>query len=381
MTPRARKHQPNIPDHIDQTKIPKGVYWDPSGRGRWFVFEVEGGKKKRRTVAGPSAKLSDLFAITEAGTESGTVQWVCDQYHDSPKFKKLAKGTRDDYSQARDVMLNFPTSLGVKFGELQVARLRNSNFQRLVDRIEADGTPTKANKVLRYSRLVFRWALNRGLVPHNPAQGLESAQERKRQRLPTDAAYDALLAFARDRGTRGSHTEGSVPPYLWIVMEIGYLCRLRGVETITLTDAHAHEEGLHTNRRKRSRDSLVEWSPRLKTAWEAAIALRQSVIDRHALPVQLRAEHRFLILAQHGEPIQKSSLDSAWQRFIQMALREGVIREDQRFGIHDLKRKGGTDTEGNRAERQDALGVSDAMMKVYDKSVPKVKTPISKQQK
>lgn len=105
-----------------------------------------------------------------------------------------------------------------------------------------------------------------------------------------------------------------VPPYLWIVMEIGYLCRLRGVETITLTDAHAHEEGLHTNRRKRSRDSMVEWSPRLNAAWEAAITLRQSVIDRHALPVQLRAEHRFLILAQYGEPIQKSSLDSAWQR-------------------------------------------------------------------
>ncbi|MEN5101246.1 integrase [Stenotrophomonas sp. TWI809] len=271
------------------------------------------------------------------------------------------------------MILSFPTSLGVKFGQLQVARLRHSNFQRLVDRIEADGTPTKANKVLRYPRVGFRWALNRGLIPHNPAQGLESAQERKRQRLPTDAAYDALLAFARERGTRGSHTEGSVPPYLWIVMEIGYLCRLRGVETITLTDAHAHEEGLHTNRRKRSRDSPVEWSPRLRATWEAAIALRQTVVDRHALPVQLRAEHRVLILAQHGEPVQKSSLDSAWQRFIQLALREGVIREDQRFGIHDLKRKGGTDTEGNRAERQDALGVSDAMMKVYDKSVPHVR--------
>lgn len=55
-----------------------------------------------------------------------------------------------------------------------------------------------------------------------------------------------------------------------------------------------------------------------------------------------------------------------------MTLRERVIQEDQRFGTHDLKRKGGIDTEGNRAERQDALGVSDAMMKVYDKSVPKV---------
>ena len=105
MSPRARKHQPEIPAHIDQAKIPKGVYWDPTGRGRWLVFEVEDGKKRSRTVAGPVDKLSDLFAITEASTESGTVHWVCDQYHESPKFKKLAKGTRDDYNQARDVML------------------------------------------------------------------------------------------------------------------------------------------------------------------------------------------------------------------------------------------------------------------------------------
>lgn len=373
MTPRARKHQPNIPSHIDQGKIPKGVYWDPSGRGRWFVFEMEGGKKKRRTVAGPSAKLSDLFAITEANTESGTVQWVCEQYHESPKFKKLAKGTRDDYSQARDVLLKFPTSLGVKFGQLQVARLRNSNFQRLIDRIEADGTPTKANKVLRYSRLVFRWALNRGLVPHNPAQGLESAQERKRQRLPSDAAYDSLLAFARERGMRAARTGGSVPPYLWMVMELSYLCRLRGIETLTLTESQATDEGLQTNRRKRSRDSLVLWSPRLSEAWVAAVARRCAIIERHRLPVQLRADQRFLFLAEHGEPLQKTSLDSTWQRFIQLALAEGVIAADERFSLHDLKRKGGTDTAGNRADRQDALGVSDAMMKVYDKSVPRVK--------
>ncbi|MBU8975488.1 hypothetical protein JI752_004980 [Lysobacter sp. MMG2] len=51
----------------------------------------------------------------------------------------------------------------------------------------------------------------------------------------------------------------------------------------------------------------------------------------------------------------------------------GAITEGQRFSPHDLKRKGGTDTTGNRAEKQDALGVSEAMMKVYDKSVPKVR--------
>lgn len=134
-----------------------------------------------------------------------------------------------------------------------------------------------------------------------------------------------------------------------MIMELGYLCRLRGIETLTLTEAQGTTEGLHTNRPKRS------------------------PIKRHSLPVPLRAEQRHLFLAEHGEPLQKTSLDSAWQRLIQLAISSGVITAEDRFSLHDLKRKGGTDTVGNRAERQDALGGSDAMMKIYDKSVPRVR--------
>ena len=165
----------------------------------------------------------------------------------------------------------------------------------MADRIESAGTTTKPNKVLRYSRLVFQRALNRGIVSHNAAQGFEQAKERKRQRLPTDDAYIKLLGFARDRAARTARTEGSVPPYLWMIMELVYLCRLHGIETLTLTESQAKEEGLQTNRRKRSRDSLVEWSPRLRAAWDAALARRDAIIKRHKLPVQLRPDQRFLI--------------------------------------------------------------------------------------
>ena len=45
---------------------------------------------------------------------------------------------------------------------------------------------------------------------------------------------------------------------------------------------------------------------------------------------------------------------------------------EERFSLHELKRKGGTDMPGTRAEKQDARGVTEAMMKIYDKSVPLV---------
>ncbi len=80
-----------------------------------------------------------------------------------------------------------------------------------------------------------------------------------------------------------------------------------------------------------------------------------------------------VIVSENGEQLSKSSLDTTWQRFIHRAIKNGLITPEQRFGIHDLKRKGGTDTVGNRAEKQDALGVSESMMVVYDHSLPTVR--------
>ncbi|MBC3957712.1 integrase [Pseudomonas sp. DOAB1067] len=79
------------------------------------------------------------------------------------------------------------------------------------------------------------------------------------------------------------------------------------------------------------------------------------------------------MVASHGGALRKSSLDTAWQRFIKSAIEDGTITAEQRFGLHDLKRQGITDTAGNRADKQEASSHRDgAMMDVYDLSVPVV---------
>lgn len=62
---RPRKHDQTIPRHIDQTRLPRGIYWQRKGAGRWYVFvpDPEGGPKSLKTVAGPNARLEDLQAI------------------------------------------------------------------------------------------------------------------------------------------------------------------------------------------------------------------------------------------------------------------------------------------------------------------------------
>lgn len=376
MAPRTRKHHPTIPAHIDQGSIPKGVYWDPTGRGRWYAFVVKEGRKARETIAGPSARLSDLHRLAEegkGGPAHGTVAWMLAKFHGSTRFKSLAKATQRDYETCRAIVEKFPTAVGLKFGALTAARISQTNVQRLVEKIVQQGHPAKANHVLRYLRRVYKWAGPHLGLRDNPAKGIEQAQERGRRRLPAPDVYAKVLAYARERGAYKAHTKGSQPPYLWIVAELGYLCRLRGIETNTLIEAQGEKDGLRTDRRKGSRNNIVEWNPRLRAAWDAALAHRRAVLKRRGQPEQLRPENRFVFLSEDGEPLTKDGLDSAWQRLIKAAILDKVITEDQRFSLHDLKRKGGTDTAGNVADKQTALGVSEAMMKVYDLSVPLVK--------
>lgn len=58
---RKRKFNPDIPRHIDQDALPKGVYW---ADGRWYIIEPhpEGGPTRKRTIAYADARLSDLHA-------------------------------------------------------------------------------------------------------------------------------------------------------------------------------------------------------------------------------------------------------------------------------------------------------------------------------
>ena len=97
------------------------------------------------------------------------------------------------------------------------------------------------------------------------------------------------------------------------------------------------------------------------------------MIKRRHQPEQIHAERRYLVISEDGEPLTKSGLDSAWQRLIASCVQQKIITKEQRFSLHDLKRKGGTDTSGTKADKQQALGVTEAMMKVYDHSLAVVK--------
>jgi len=306
-----------------------------------------------------------------SGVDRDSLAYLAEQYHQSQKFRSLAKKTQVSYCYSRDVLIAIPTKLGKPLGELAVRKFTPSLVQRLIDRIAEEGKPSKAAHALRYLRLLMQWGRNRGFIETNPAQGIEAPKERKQRRLPEPTVMVDLIQLAKQQGKLTRGEKGSCSPYLWYVMEISYLCRLRGIETVTLTDANETPEGVLTNRRKGSRDNIVRWTPRLRAAWEAAKQVRATIWAKRKMPVPDLPQQRRIIVAAHGGALQKSSLDTAWQRLVKQAIDKGIMTADQRFGLHDFKRRGITDTLGNRADKQEASGHRDAsMLNVYDLSVP-----------
>jgi site-specific recombinase XerD len=372
---RPRLHDPSIPSHIDQAKIPRGAYWSRADRV-WYTIITEGGSKRRRKIAGTDARLSDLHALLEdvGGVDRHSLIHLCNQYRDSTRFKTLAANTRKDYDLQRELIVGYKLKSGRQLASVKVSELTVPAVQRLIDKIAGD-TPTKANHLHRYLRMLFAWGIRRGHCTSNPAKGVEQAKERQRRRLPTTRAQNDLLAFAKAGAALKAHTKGSLPAAVWIAMELTYLCRLRGIEAITLTDAHATELGSLTNRRKGSRDSLVRWSPRLKAAWDAAQAVRKAIWERRHIPTPLRPEDRPLLVNQLGQAITPSGRDTLWQTFIKRAIAANIITADQRFGLHDLKRKATTDTKGREAKLEGGGWKEESMLEVYDMDIPEVDTP------
>ncbi|GAA0721628.1 integrase [Dokdonella soli] len=378
MRGRPRQFNPRIPTHIEQIKLPANVYFDHRwGGGTWYQLALVDGRRRRKDLANAKATLADLHKRIEelrVGDSRGTIDWLCGLFAESDKYKALAQGTRDDYAYCREVLRKRKDKAGGPLSAWPVAAFTAPVIQRLVDGI-AKTHPSKANHLLRYLRRLFRWGGNRGhCAKLNPADGIEAATERKQRQLPEPAVMASVIQYAAACGAITTRRPGSQPAYLWAVADIAYLCRLRGIEVVTLTDANATNEGVMTNRRKGSRDNVVTWTPRLRMAWDSLVERRDTIWRAKRAVIPLRAEDRPLVVAEDGAALRRGVLKTAWRRLMVAAVATGAITADQRFGMHAFKRRGITDTKGTKADKQQASGhKSAAMVDVYDFEVPVVK--------
>lgn len=382
---RPRKAPPNLPAHIDYGLVPPGIYWDRTGRGRWCVQDQhpDGHGFKRKTVAGPTARLSDLHAIAEGRrgeAQRGTIAYVIDQHAKSLAFSQLQPSTQKHYRDYAKAIKAYPLKNGTTLGAAVVDRLSPGFIRRLIDVIAQGrpgpkpgdpaipGYPTKANHWLRYLRRVFGWAREHDHITTNPAAGIKQVKEKGAHRMPAVDVFRNVQAYAKECSARGPRARGAVPAYLWAAMELAYQARLRGIEVLTLADAHVDGDVLRTNRRKGSRDNLVRKGAETEEAIAMLRARRAAIWEKNGGVIPIRAEDRYLFVSEDGERLTEDGWQTAWGRMMRNAVKDRVITSDQRFGLHSLKHRGITDTKG---DKQRASGhKSKSMVDRYDHELP-----------
>jgi site-specific recombinase XerD len=365
-----------MPTHIDPGKLPDRVYWKAYGKGCWYTsWRDESGKQHSQRLAGPDATLADLHRAMEdhQGIQRGTLRHLVQSFEASPQFAKLAPATQRDYRFSAAGLIDTRMKTGRPLGEAKLSAWSRPVCQTLIDKIARERGPSAAAHALRYLKRLFRWGINRGHLTTNHAQGVEPPEERRQRKVPTPEVYVAAVAYAKRCGTMTERTKGSCAPYLWAVMELAYLLRLRGAEVLDMSDERATEAGVVVIRRKGSRGNVTAWSPRVRAAWDALTARRDAIWQKRKMPVPLHPKDRPLVVNASGDPLQRSSLSTAWDRLMRAAVEAGQIQSDQVFTLHGLKHLGITNTAGTWADKREAGGhKSDAMVSIYDHSVPTV---------
>lgn len=318
----------------ENQRLPPYVYRNKQ-RNHFFHWQYLGkGKMGKKTYLCPlDAPISDVWRAYEALEQSAnnTLRWLLDTYNASEANRSNATSTQRQHEMYRNKLVDKVGAKGGKFGDLPL-----DNINRLMIRRYLDIAPHKvgANRHIQYLKAAWNWGSQRyAQVPQlNPCEGVTLNKEESRTRYVEDWEYelvqDIILQTTRS-------------PYLAIMMELAYLCRLRASEVRNLKHHDIKVGYLRIQRGKGSLGELTRISPRLQAALDAA----KRIYPNAPVPIS----GAYLLHDKNGLKISKNRFDSAWQRVMEKAKETGAevngqqTKLEESFTFHDLKAKGTTD--------------------------------------
>lgn len=157
---------------------------DPKGNERYYVrkpgrskirikeqFKAPDGTITPKFMAAYYAALRKLDRQTAAEPKTPrekTFYWLVDQYYRSGEFAKFDPATQSD---KRSVLNRYSETAG----EIPYASFRKKDIEASRDKRAA--TPGAADKLVKYLRSLFKWAIKKELASHNPADGVDKINE------------------------------------------------------------------------------------------------------------------------------------------------------------------------------------------------------------
>ena len=125
-----------------------------------------------------------------------TFYWLVDQYYRSPKFAGFDKATQKD---KRSVLNKFCVVAGV----LPFAAYRTEDV--IASRDKRSELPGAADKLVKYLRALFKWAVESKKAKSNPAIGVSKINETKGWHTWPPVKLRSIASITKSVQRRGLH--------------------------------------------------------------------------------------------------------------------------------------------------------------------------------
>lgn len=207
------------------------------------------------------------------------------------------------------------------FVEFSPQQVKPKHIARFLDDMKA--TPSAANHCHALLRNMFKRAVRWGVVESDPTRDIEQFKVGGRDRLITDKEWNAIRKEAS--------------PTMQCLMDIAYITGQRKGDVMAIKYSDISESGVFIKQQKTKTRRLIEMTPDLSKAIEAAKALHPSI------------KGMTLFHKGDGKPLSSTTMYGHWRRACDAA---GVVGAN----FHDIRAGTATDADEAGMDSQSLLG-------------------------
>lgn len=318
--PQIKRTANHFPSHIDPTKLPANVGYDPRGKGRWYYRKGQGRANRGKQLRFGSSKttLSEIWQFVE-GKESNslsTFRGISLKFQESRDWNNLAARTQNGYLSIHKVVCTSETVSGIKVGDIPLEAWTPGLVRRYLEH-RAKASESSAAAEVRYIKRVFSWAIGYDYyLKSNPAKGVTLAgMANPRTHYVQDTDFNLAIAVA--------------PLIVALAAHLAYLTGRRRTDLLKLRRTQLTDDGIEFEESKTGKLTVVAWSDEL-----------------HALVEMLKDEagDSMFLFPRRGSPSETmtgSAFDTAWQRVRARMKAEGGTP----FQFKDIRAKHASDLE------------------------------------
>lgn len=165
------------------------------------------------------AAIRAVLDMNRENSDLGTMNELWRLYQETPSWRELAQGSRNDYTQAHKPLLKV-------FGTMSPGSIKPAHIARYL-RVEREGSPVRANREKALLSNLMNVAIERGDLDVNPCKQVKANKERPRKQPPTPERLAIFLEWAWAQPGQGAILAG--------MAEFASIAGNRGIEFRELT--------------------------------------------------------------------------------------------------------------------------------------------------